>query len=858
MEASSGPRTTVCVLVSVDSFDHPVPFAPIEGGKARNNVDRLADVLAPRRGRRTGRARRPAPRVLKVVNPAHPGKILNLLRSLADTPPDLLVFYYMGHGYLDPHDPAERDKFYLATRASSPEDISHTALSFRDLAGALRYIGAGSTVVILDCCFSGNFPSNALPEDRSFTVLASSRRGFLISPGEPGEPLTPFTAQLVRALGEGPRSLGALGKRLAELAQEPHNRPVSPYLPWHPVEVSVGNGAGTVLPPADDGPLKPPFEPPQRGPGLRERLRTLLRARRWQLALTALLLSVAALIGWHFLPGGSSSCPPPLELRMATAPEEVDALRQLVRAFEDTPLNHASVSGAQDCRTARFTVYGASLDALTGAFSDAERWGHGAPLAEVGPQPDVWVAQSSAAVSQVRARLVPPPGQRGDTFFDPVSLMTDRPVLVLTDPARRALGLAPAPDEPHRLTWKRLRGALAESPARTRPVLLRPNPTVSGVGLAHTLGMYAANGAGEFDRDSGLLPADRVHWLETEVISQGRSVAESAQALCALAEPDDTGGPGDGGAPVASGALVSGRQAALYAQRPAQYCSGDAEPDVHRYVLDGGPPLDYQLVSILWPADDRAERSRAVDAFRRWVRSEEGAGTVRATGFTPHEQDGFLFRLSDRDVADRLALFHAAHPELRLDVVFDITGSMRENDRFEAARTAVGEALNRLGEDDRYRLSVFPTGDDGTGLRKLTDGWQAVPPGGAELPLTAGTLRPRGIRQADLHHALRTVADGLETSPDDDRQHAVLLVTDGDFLNGSPPRTGLLAEVAEELRRRDVPVIVASMRPYGCAAERDTGILAEHSGGECEPLSGDLAATVSRHVAALTEGRQAR
>lgn len=856
MEASSGPRTTVCVLVSVDSFDHPVPFPPIEGDKARNNVDRLAEVLAPQRGRLRGKAHRSEPRVVKEVNPAHPGHILNLLRSLKNRPPDLLVFYYMGHGYLDPHDPAEPEKFYLATRVSSPEDISHTALSFRDLAGALRYIGAGSTVVILDCCFSGNFPSNALPQDRAFTVLASSRRNFLISPGAPEEPLTPFTAQLVRALGEGPRPLGELGKRLAELAREPHNRPVSPYLPWHPVEVSVGNGASTVLPPADGDPPKPPSGGTPDEPGLRKPLAALLRAHR-RLVVTALLLGVAVPGGCHALRGGSPPCPPPLELRMATAPEEVDALRHLVRAFEDTELNHASVSGAQDCRTARFTVYGASLDALTGAFSDAERWGHGAPLAEVGPQPDVWVAQSSAAVSQVRARLVPPPDQPGDTFFDSDSLMTDRPVLVLTDPARRALGLPPSPDEPRRLTWRQLRDDLAELPDSTRPVLLRPNPTVSGVGLTHTLGMYAADGAGEFGRDSGLLPADRVHWLETEVISRGRSVAESAQALCALAEPDDTGGPGDGGTPVVSGALVSGRQAALYAERPAQYCSGDAEPDVHHYVLDGGPPLDYQLVSILWPADDRAERTRAVDTFRRWARSTEGAEAVRATGFTPQEGDGFLFRLSDRDVADRLALFHAAHPELRLDVVFDITGSMRENDRFEAARTAVGEALNRLGEDDRYRLSVFPTGDDGTGLRQLTDGWQAVPAGGVELPLTSDTLRPRGVRQADLYRALRAVADGLEAHPGDDRRHAVLLVTDGDFLNGRPPRTDRLADIARELRRRDVPVIVASMRPYGCAAERDTGTLAEHSGGECEPLSGDLAATLSRHVAALTEGRQA-
>ncbi|AXK33710.1 hypothetical protein DVA86_14650 [Streptomyces armeniacus] len=867
-------RNTVCVLVAVDSYEHP-PFEPIRGGKARHNVDALKRVL-----RGHGRRSRRTVAVHSLVNPGHPDDIRLLLREFEREPPALLVFYYMGHGYLDPKDEYERDKLYLATSGSSAANIAHSAYAFRDLALHLQHIGADRTAVILDCCFSGNFPTDVRPEDKHFSVLAAAPKGFLISPGPPEEPMTPFTAQLVRALEEEPRGMGELGVRLRELAAEPDNRPVTPYMPWSPVEISAGDGGRTVLVPyeeeGEDGPHPEPGppapDPAQRQhPGLRpgvaaRRLRAALWAaldrrpgrrlppRRQAMALAlVLLLPVGAAVAVVAANGGGGAepCPVPLELRMATAPEEVEPMRDLVRKFEGSPQNRPD---GPACRAARFTVYAASLDALTKGFGDAKRWGSSGTLTEVGPQPDVWVAQSSAAVSQVRSALVPPPGGardgsparlRHDQFFRPSTLMNDQPVLVVTGKARERLSLPSARDEPGRTDWKSLRAALRRLDAAERPALLRPNPTVSDVGLAHTLGMYAASGTGEFGTDSGLLPDSEVEWLETEVISQGQSIAASAQALCTLS--------GD----AAAGALVSGRQAELFVREPDHYCTEkEAEVDVHRYVVGGGPPLDHQLVEIAWPADDRTERADAIGRFGDWARTEDGRKAIGEARHTP--PGSYLFELSDKDVGDRMDRFQAAHPPVRVSVLFDVTRSMLENGRFPAARRAVEESLGRLGESDRYRVTVFPTGKDGSGTDAVAD-WTAVPEdGGVTLPVSPSLPEANG-RQADLYGTLRKTADAV-AEEDAGRtpgaaRHVIVLVTDGDYVKGRTPRVRALEDVAGELGQRDVPVIVASMRPYGCAAGRDTGVIAAESGGECES-SGDLAAELPRHVAALTEGRR--
>jgi hypothetical protein len=708
-------------------------------------------------------------------------------------------------------------------------------------------------VLILDCCFSGGLPGATLPDSKPFSVFTSSPKRMLISSGGRHDKLTPFTAKLVEALGEGVSrheyvTVLTLGTRLDELAAEPEN--TSRDDPWYPRQVSSGAGAETVLSLALKGPRYP----------LRQRLR---RWWRWTAGHLALLwgwpfgrgrpawpnrvvgaLLVLALVAAGVLTGvrltRDEPCPPPLELRMVTAPEEVEAMTGLVETYEREAFD--------GCRQSRIGVYGARLDTLAEAFERSGNWGseHSAALSTAGPQPDVWLAQSSVDVDFVRGRLAGlKNGQDEGKFLWGSPVASDPLVLVLTEEGRRRLGLRKPTGQSGTTSWPELRSRLSRAEKAGKPVrLLRPNPTVSGTGLVHTLGMYSEKTpqGQPFREGHKVLGDDKIRSLETEVIAHGRSLTDSAGALCELARGS------------ASGALVSKRQAIRQAT-----CAHAAPKSqkTHRYEIEGLPELDYPLMRVDWLATDRKERDAAIEHFRDWIlgdgrNAREEAGYGGSLGITVD--------FSQAALENRLDRFRAAHPDLRLSVLFDVSGSMRQRERFATASAAVEAALGRLGADDSYELRTFPAGPDGRGSTHLVRDWNGT--ASDRFPLTADALRPADERQADLVQSLRQTAESLpRDGADRDHQYAILLVTDGDFLRGKSPRVAELRELARELGADGIPVLVASMRPYGCSdtppeAAHEPGTIANASGGECSPLSADLPTRLSGQVAALTEGRR--
>ncbi|NBM15750.1 substrate-binding domain-containing protein [Streptomyces sp. GC420] len=846
----ASPTASRAVLIGVDSYLHPEEFTPIGAGRAARNLEALREVLT-----RPGTGLLLPSRVHTLLNPRLRGDIERAIDNEQRKAAELLIYYYVGHGYLPPG----TDQLYLTVSGSTRDGIESSALSLADLISQLEHTRSRRVVLILDCCFSGGLPGATVPDSKPFSVLTSSPKRMLISCGAEHDRLTPFTAKLVEVLGEGVSrhefvTVLTLGTRLDELAREPEN--AAREDPWFARQLSSGAGAETVLSLVLKGPRYP----------LRQRVRRWVRRLTghltlpWQWfagpvwpnrvlgALTVLAVLAAGTVAGVRL-AGDEPCDPPLELRMVTAPEEVEAMTAIAETYER--------SSSDGCRTSRIGVYGAGLDTLAEAFRRAGDWGSGRSeaLGAVGPQPDLWLAQSSAEVEHVRGRLAGlPAGEDRAGFLRGTPVAADLPVLALTESGRKSLGLPRPTGRVGTTSWPRLRAALAEAPAPVR--LLRPNPTVSGTGLVHTLGMYGAEppdgpGGLPLDEDVPVLPDKVIRQLETEVIGLGRSLTDSTGTLCELAR---------GGA---AGALVSQRQAERRGNCPgsgpdADGTGGGARDGLHLYEIDGLPPLDYPLVSVSWPAADRTARDAAVTRFRHWLAAEEGLGALADQGYGGPR--GTTVDLGPVPLEDRLARFRAAHPDLRLSVLFDVSGSMRQRDRYTTARSAVEEALRRLGSDDRYELRTFPARPDGGGTTTLVRDWRGDPASG-RFPLTEDALRPGRERQADLLQALERTAEPLRgQAADGAHQYAILLVTDGDYVSGEPPRTAELRARARSLGAEGIPVLVASMRPYGCSdtatAPHEPGALATASGGACAALSADLPARLSGQVAALTEGRR--
>lgn len=870
---SSGARA---LLIACDTFEHPKDFSPLSE-RAQRGVEELRAVLADKQVGLFADAD-----IEQLVNPETPGQVTDALHRGRERPA-LLLCYFIGHGYV-----AEDGALHLAVHRSTRLHIESTGLRLSQLVSALENTEAERVVLVLDCCFSG---AHGITDTKNaaFSIVAATRGKEVIHAGLSGDRLTPFTRRVVQVLREGVSptegvTVDSLCERLGQLSED--QQEYAPFT-WEVNELSWCGGGSTVLSRARLPAPQPPDElqtPPRRRlaewwyavrpvPG---RVRRFLREgpllRRVLAVLGALVVVAGSLIA-GFWPSPAPSCPPPLELRMVTAPEEVDSVTRLVAAFEDSPADHHRAGGATDCLAATVTVYGAGLDSLASAFQDADHWGAGgspAPtasaadsggsdpeksqlLAGVGPQPDLWLAQSSAEVSYLRGKL---PDKESGLFTSSPSrsgIAADEPVLVLTEDARHRLGLRPAAEE-QSVNWTTLRAGFRRSAAADLR-LLRPNPTVSGVGLVQMLGMYH-DGGGVLNNSAPLPKPARIRSLEDRVIARGRSIADGTQALCELRTAAEQGG---GGGNRIEGALVSRREADQLREGGPL---GDNCPDADEtlagkktetYTLTGVPHLDYPLVQIDWPAPDapayRSARDAAVRSLRSWLTGTDGLTELTGLGFQSVRSPDL--DLSTLTLGDWLSGFSAVHPDLRLHVLFDVSGSMRELKRFSTAQEAVATALGRLGTGDRFTLTAFPTRSNGTGTRTLVrerayDSDRGLP------ELTTDDLRPQGERFADLLGALQQQTADL--SGDGQFQDAVLLVTDGDYLRGKPARVKEISALGRGLR--DTPVLVASMRPYGCASGHEAQALAAASGGACFDVSDDLRGRLASAVAALTEGRQ--
>ncbi|MFH8794133.1 caspase family protein [Streptomyces sp. NPDC017941] len=194
----SDPRASRVVLVGVHTYSHQEQLPSVA-----RNVGALAELFqAPL----TWGV--PADRCTVVEQPDDPGVVLDALEDAAAVAEDTLVFYYAGHGLMDPY----TEELYLSLPGSRP-GRSHTALRYEYVRRiiATHSYPARRKLIILDCCWSGRALigtmggrsqlADQVVVEGSCLLTASSETAKALAP--PDEEFTAFTGELISVVREG-------------------------------------------------------------------------------------------------------------------------------------------------------------------------------------------------------------------------------------------------------------------------------------------------------------------------------------------------------------------------------------------------------------------------------------------------------------------------------------------------------------------------------------------------------------------------------------------------------------------------------------------------------------------------------
>ncbi|MEI5136356.1 caspase family protein [Streptomyces libani] len=402
-----------------------------------------------------------------ICRPQEPWEVEQALDAVTQEARGLLLVYFSGHGRVGP----DGGNLQLMVGAS---ERRHKTVSWQDL--VLSYLDnarADRIVIVLECCYAGN-AGEAFHACRTPTsLLMAAQPNRRIFSGEEPTGGSVFTRALLRTLEQG-----IPGKRFVtfeDLVRELREQLAGERTPmgdvWEPRSAKQNTVDDVILSFAT-----PEIRPPT---PLRIRLRRRLnsRFRHWfriLMVLAIILVPATAGVVLLNLPNDAEACPPALELRLLTAPEAEPALRQAAFDYEMSDANTRPLNGEGDlpdgCRRAQITVYSAAKDQVDQGFAAADRWqgeAHGTgedgpddqgidPLHRPGPQPDIWIPESTADYYAAR-RGMPAKGS-------PATLHYSAPVaytpLVVGIPAHRRLDDV----EPAAASW---RGSC--SPAPTAP-----------------------------------------------------------------------------------------------------------------------------------------------------------------------------------------------------------------------------------------------------------------------------------------------------------------------------------------------------------------------------------------------------
>ncbi|MCX4633630.1 substrate-binding domain-containing protein [Streptomyces platensis] len=853
------------LLICVDDYRHLRPLPAV-----RDNPGELERVLlAPGTDLFTKGE-------VVICRPQEPWEVEQALDAVTQEARGLLLVYFSGHGRVG------RDGGNLQLMVGASER-RHKTVSWQDT--VLSYLDnarADRIVIVLECCYAGN-AGEAFHACRAPTsLLMAAQPNRRIFSGEEPTGGSVFTRALRQILEQG-----IPGKRFVtfeDLVRELRDQLAGERTPmgdvWEPRSAKQNTVDDVILSFATPG-IRPPTP-------LRIRLRRRLNTsfRHWfRILMVLAIIAVPATAGVVLLnlPGAAVACPPALELRLLTAPEAEPALRQAAFDYEMSAANTRPLNGEGDlpdgCRRAQITVYSAAKDQVDQGFAAAGRWqgeAHGTgkdgpddkgidPLYRPGPQPDIWIPESTADYYEAR-RGMPAKGS-------PATLHYSAPVaytpLVVGIPAHRRLDDV----EPAGASWRELLTGTDRTHRDLR--LLRPSPVLSGTGLLHTLGLYLAHD-GSDAASSGAPDLTLARHAEERLSAPGSQYAGSTELLCSLRPDADAAGSVDR---TRSAPLVSEKSLADYnLGRGTGSCPAlDAPlPLRNRYVAyypRHVPALDHPLIRVDWYGTrDATPRQAAVAGFAAWLRAADGGQrTLTAQGYRGVHGTGpgagsplldsradisllaptVPFRADPDQVSQVLDGYDKAQKSSQVLILLDTSTSMADGGRLPTAVRAAGRVLEMVGTRHTYGLWAFPDRahpTDADAVRELVPPGSADPaPGRAALNrIAGGELVEHG---AAMEEALTRAVRRMKKSPATNK--AIVLILDQDDGAGPQRAAGVertLGTLVEE--RPEVPVLVLALGKNGCdtfALQR----LADASHGQCVPGGPQAVDTLAGRIASI-------
>lgn len=562
------------------------------------------------------------------------------------------------------------------------------------------------------------------------------------------------------------------------------------------------------------------------------------------LVAAATVVVVAGSTGAAVALQSARSCEDPTEVAVMVPEDGAAGFAAVADAFERDSVTPFS------CPRYHVTTFDMGWPALRAAFESG--WGaaagqDGAASLDLGPRPDVWLAESGA-----QADIVAPQGAgNGFTVSEPTLVAGSPLVLAVPEPHAQGLRATTGPGD----TVQELMAAAGTAGLD----VVRANPDASFAAALHTERLYAGSETGARQA----LELDLGHALERV----GLPVGTDGALLCRLdelsvAEPPrvavltseramvdrDTSCP----------AAVDGGAAALVPFYPGSAIS-----------------LDYRAVRLTWSdAEPSGRRAEAATVFAEWLGTSDGqtaldrlVGVRDVGGRPPSGDDGPLPGLLDVPLRpDKGIVAHTrvtstedqyreARRPARVLVLVDSSASMgRPADgdrlRINVAERGVLGALDHLSGSDEVGIWSF-SGDAGSSPRPVLEVTGSEVAKREAPELLRDELLPDG--HTPLYDAIdATTSELVRMDPDGaSRRHltALVVLTDGENLPGGGQGAELSASDLVRSARAEaaagVRVYVVAVGEASCQVSDLRRIAAEWD-GECWDSSfGELEGTLA-------------